>query len=170
MRAAILYVSYDGMLEPLGQSQVLAYLKKLALNHQIYLISFEKPVELRHGTVCRQVQKDIRKTGIGWYPLRYHKNPSALATTYDIFQGILLGVWIVSRYHVKIVHARSYVASVVALFLKKVFSIKFVFDMRGFWADERVDAGLWTRSGRLYKAAKWFEEALYSPVRILLPF
>ena len=157
MRAAILYVSYDGMLEPLGQSQVLAYLKKLALNHQIYLISFEKPVELRHGTVCRQVQKDIRKTGIGWYPLRYHKNPSALATTYDIFQGILLSVWIVSRYHVKIVHARSYVASVVALFLKKVFSIKFVFDMRGFWADERVDAGLWTRSGRLYKAAKWFE-------------
>lgn len=26
----LLYISYDGMLEPLGQSQVLAYLEKLA--------------------------------------------------------------------------------------------------------------------------------------------
>ena len=29
--------------------------------------------------------------------------------------------------------------------------------MRGFWADERVDAGLWSAGGRLYRIAKWFE-------------
>ena len=38
----ILYISYDGMLEPLGQSQVLAYLKRLANGRRIHLISFEK--------------------------------------------------------------------------------------------------------------------------------
>jgi glycosyltransferase involved in cell wall biosynthesis len=35
--------------------------------------------------------------------------------------------------------------------------VKFVFDMRGFWADERVDGGLWPKGGRLYRIAKWFE-------------
>ena len=43
MSAGVLYISYDGMLEPLGQSQVvLAYLEKLAPGRRIHLISFEK--------------------------------------------------------------------------------------------------------------------------------
>ena len=154
---SILYISYDGVLEPLGQSQVLAYLKILARNHRIYLISFEKPETWRDEAVRERMEESVKKTGITWYPLRYHKYPSAPATVYDIFQGILFATWILWQHQVRIVHARSYVASVVALFLKKVFGIKFVFDMRGFWADERVDAGLWERSGKLYRIAKWFE-------------
>ena len=157
MRASILYISYDGMLEPLGQSQVLAYLKRLAQKHRVYLISFEKAGDWRDEVVRAQLQKSVKKAGIDWYPLRYHKYPSALATAYDVFQGILFAAWIVWRYKVGVVHARSYVASVVALFLKNVFGVKFIFDMRSFWADERVDAGLWGRSGRLYRTAKWFE-------------
>ena len=39
---SVLYISYDGMLEPLGQSQVLAYLKHLVADRPIHLISFEK--------------------------------------------------------------------------------------------------------------------------------
>ena len=46
----ILYISYDGMLEPLGQSQVLAYLKHLVLDRRIHLISFEKPEDLGNVT------------------------------------------------------------------------------------------------------------------------
>ena len=157
MSASILYISYDGVLEPLGQSQVLAYLKKLAKKHRIYLISFEKPEIWRDDAVRERMRESVKKTGIIWYPLRYHKNPSAPATAYDIFQGIVLSTWIVGRHHVGIVHARSYVAAVDALFLKKAFGVKFVFDMRGFWADERVEAGLWERSGRMYSVAKWFE-------------
>lgn len=29
--------------------------------------------------------------------------------------------------------------------------------MRGFWADERVDGGIWKNNSLLYKLAKWFE-------------
>lgn len=39
----LIYLSYDGILEPLGQSQVLRYLERLATDHKIVLISFEKP-------------------------------------------------------------------------------------------------------------------------------
>jgi glycosyltransferase involved in cell wall biosynthesis len=40
------------------------------------------------------------------------------------------------------VHCRSYIAADVGLYLKKRFGVKFFFDMRGFWADEKKD-GSW---------------------------
>ena len=43
MKPRVLYISYDGMLEPLGQSQVLAYQERLAANASLHLLSFEKP-------------------------------------------------------------------------------------------------------------------------------
>lgn len=153
----LLYLSYDGILEPLGQSQVLRYQERLARDHKIVLISFEKPHDWQQVDRRDALRNQIRKAGITWIPLRYHKRPSALATAFDIAQGVVVGSWAVIRHRVRIVHARSYVPSVIALALKKLFRLKYIFDMRGFWADERVDGGLWPVGGRLYKVAKWFE-------------
>ncbi len=152
-----LYLTYDGILEPLGQSQVLRYLERLSLNRKIILISFEKSADWYLGERRKIMREQLQATGIVWMPLRYHKRPSAFATAYDIVQGILAGTWVVCRYRVTIVHARSYVPSVMAFTLKKIFHLKIIFDMRGFWADERIEGGLWPRSGRMYKLAKWFE-------------
>ncbi len=145
------------MLEPLGQSQVLAYLNRLAMDWCIHLVSFEKSEDWLNVTEREQISQNIAAAGIIWHPLRYHKYPSALATTWDIACGITLGLWLVLRYRLHIVHARSYVPSVMALALKRLTGIKYIFDMRGFWADERVDGGLWLRSGRMYRVAKGFE-------------
>jgi glycosyltransferase involved in cell wall biosynthesis len=153
----ILYISYDGMLEPLGQSQVLGYLERLAVNQPIHLISFEKPEDWADLDERKRIAMRIAASGIIWHPLPYHKRPSALATAWDIACGIALGLWLVARHRLRIVHARSYVPSVIALALKRLTGVKYVFDMRGFWADERVDGGLWPRSGRMFGVAKGFE-------------
>lgn len=157
MTGSVLYLSYDGILEPLGQSQVLRYLERLALNHKIVLISFEKLHDWQQVERREALRQQIDEAGITWVPLRYHKRPTALATAYDIAQGVAVGAWMVLRHGVRIVHARSYVPSVMAFALKKIFRLKYIFDMRGFWADERVDGGLWRADGRLYRIAKWFE-------------
>ncbi|WP_309678786.1 glycosyltransferase [Polaromonas sp.] len=154
---AVLYISYDGMLEPLGQSQVLAYLKRLAVGRRIHLISFEKADDWANRAERERTARDITGAGIVWHPLRYHKRPSALATAWDIACGMAVGLWLVLRHRLRIVHARSYVASVMALVLKRITGVKYLFDMRGFWADERVDGSLWPRSGRMYRVAKGFE-------------
>jgi glycosyltransferase involved in cell wall biosynthesis len=154
---SVLYISYDGMLEPLGQSQVLGYLERLAVNQPIHLISFEKPEDWADLDERKRIAMRIAASGIIWHPLRYHKRPSALATAWDIACGIALGLWLVVRYRLRIVHARSYVPSVIALALKRLTGVKYLFDMRGFWADERVDGGLWPRSGRMFGVAKGFE-------------
>ena len=157
MTQGILYISYDGMLEPLGQSQVLAYLKRLAEGRCIHLISFEKADDWVDATAQERTTQDIAHAGITWHPLRYHKRPSALATSWDIACGIIVGAWLIVRYRLRIVHARSYVPSVMALALKRLTGVKYLFDMRGFWANERVDGGLWPRSGRMFRVAKAFE-------------
>ena len=157
MTPGILYISYDGILEPLGQSQVLACLKRLAAGRRIHLISFEKAGDLDSTTELKRILRDIYEAGIVWHPLRYHKRPSALATAWDIFCGTVLGYCLVFRYRLAIVHARSYVPSVMALALKRLTGVKYIFDMRGFWVDERVDGGLWPRDGRMYRIAKVFE-------------
>jgi glycosyltransferase involved in cell wall biosynthesis len=154
----VLYISYDGMLEPLGESQVLAYLKRLAAGRRIHLISFEKSGDWDNETERARIVQDTAGVGIVWHPLRYHKRPTALATAWDIACGIALGLWLVLRHRLGIVHARSYVPSVMSLALKRITGVKYVFDMRGFWADERVDGNLWPRTGRMYRVAKSFEE------------
>jgi glycosyltransferase involved in cell wall biosynthesis len=157
MMQGVLFISYDGMLEPLGQSQVLAYLKRIAHGRRIHLISFEKAGDWVNETERTLALREISDAGITWHPLRYHKRPSALATALDIALGIVVGFWLIVRYRLRIIHARSYVPSVMALALKRFTGAKYVFDMRGFWADERVDGGLWSREGLMYWVAKRFE-------------
>jgi glycosyltransferase involved in cell wall biosynthesis len=67
-----------------------------------------------------------------------------------------LGLWLVLRHRLRIVHARSYVASVMALAIKRITGVKYLFDMRGFWADEKLDSG-WPQDGRMYRLSKGFE-------------
>lgn len=156
----VLYVSYDGMLEPLGQSQVVAYLERLAPDRRIHLISFEKPGDWADGARRQAMRERLAAAGIAWHPLRYHKAPSAPATAYDIAVGTLTAIRLAWRHRLGIVHARSYVPALIGLAVKRATGAKLLFDMRGFWADERVDGGLWSAGGRLYRAAKALERKL----------
>ena len=160
MSEGVLYLSYDGMLEPLGQSQVLSYLERLAKNRRIHLISFEKPADWSDDALRSAVDQRIRGANIRWHPLRYHKRPSALATAFDIAHGSARAVAIARKHRLSIVHARSYVAGLMALTVKRAAGAKFLFDMRGFWADERVDGGIWPRESSLFRMAKRVERSL----------
>ncbi|MEO7277584.1 MAG: glycosyltransferase [Sphingomicrobium sp.] len=160
MTQRILYISYDGMLEPLGQSQVLAYLEKLAAGRTTHLISFEKPDDWANREQRAAVARRIEDAGICWHPLRYHKRPSAAATAFDIAHGSAVAVGLAWRHRIGVVHARSYIAGLMGLAAKRSSGAKLLFDMRGFWADERVDGNLWPAGGRLYRGAKAAERRL----------
>ena len=160
MTPGILYISYDGMLEPLGQSQVLAYLERLAVGRRIHLMSFEKPADWADAGRRAELARRISDAGLHWHPMRYHKSPSAPATAYDIAAGSLNAISLCRRYKLGMVHARSYVAGLMALAAKRTTGARLLFDMRGFWADERVDGGMWPAGGSLYRAAKGVERRL----------
>ncbi|MCQ4191231.1 glycosyltransferase, partial [Methylocystis suflitae] len=158
----MLYITYDGVLEPLGQSQVLGYLEILAADWPIHLISYEKQQDRQDTERMGTMRKRLDKAGISWTPLTYHKSPSALATAYDIVIGAVTAIHLTLHHRVRIVHARSYVPALIALGVKQITGAKFLFDMRGFWADERIDGGLWPRNGLLYRTAKTLERRFLS--------
>jgi glycosyltransferase involved in cell wall biosynthesis len=54
-----------------------------------------------------------------------------------------------------IIHCRSYIAAEAGLQLKRKFGTKFLFDMRGFWANEKVDNGQWNQQRYFFR--KLFE-------------
>ncbi|WP_448579495.1 glycosyltransferase [Thermaurantiacus sp.] len=155
---SILYVTYDGLLEPLGQSQVVAYVERMAAHHRFHILSFEKTADRQDQAALSSLRSRLEAVGVGWTPLTYHKRPTAPATAFDICVGTLKGLEVIRQQQVEIVHARSYVAAAIANNLKRLAGTQFLFDMRGFWADERVDGGLWRRDGQLYRLAKQFED------------
>lgn len=159
MQTPILYLTYDGLLDPLGQSQILPYLRALQRKgFCFHIISFEKAARW-DGVLA--LRRQLSRQGITWHPLRYHKWPSAPATLFDVLQGIRTARRILDQNPITIIHARSYVASLIALAVKTP-KQKFVFDMRGFWPEERVEGGLWNRHAPLFHLAKWFEQKFFA--------
>jgi glycosyltransferase involved in cell wall biosynthesis len=148
--AELLYLSYDGMCDPLGGSQVLPYLFGLArLGHRITLISFEK--RERSAEERDSVRKACTAAAIDWRPLPYHKRPPVASTLYDIRRMRDLAFRLHRQKRFDIVHCRSYVPAIVGLRLKRRRGVRFIFDMRGFWPDERVEGGVWRLSNPLYR-------------------
>lgn len=158
---SVVYLSYDGALDPLGGSQVLPYVEGLAeRGFSMGLVSFEKPDRLADEGAREALEARLFARGVRWVPLRYHRRPSLLATAFDVLQGL----WAVRRMSgwegVRLLHARSYVAGLLARLLAGKDDVPWIFDMRGFWVDERVEAGLWSEGGLVTRLARAEEQRL----------
>ncbi|MEW5982056.1 MAG: glycosyltransferase [Acidobacteriota bacterium] len=155
--AAVLYVTYDGVLEPLGESQVLAYLERLAGHFAITLLSFEKHEDARDTARVRAMEQRLTTHGISWVRLSYHKWPPVLSSLFDSVVGAARARAVCRSRRVRIVHARGYLPSLIALGARGASRAKYLFDMRGFWVNEKVEAGHWRGGGALERIAKWWE-------------
>ena len=148
---SVLYLSYDGMSDPLGQSQVLPYLAGLTRRgHRITLVSFEKG--MRSAAEMETARQACASAGVEWHPLRYHKNPPILSTVVDVLTMLRAAGRLHRAKRFDWLHCRSYVAALVGLAMKRRHGTRFLFDMRGFWADERIDGGLWRRGNPVHRA------------------
>jgi len=151
-----LFISYNGALEPLIQSQGIPYLKGLSNKGvKCFLLSFEKQTE-----GVSRLKKELQSHGIKWYYLRYHKKPSLPATLFDILAGILAGLYISISQDIHIVHSRATVPAVMGYVIARLTGKKFIFDVRGLMAEEYADGGMWKKGSLLYKATSRIEKKL----------
>ena len=159
----VLFISYNGMLDPLGQTQVLPYLRALAKRGvRFTLLSFERARAFtpEGAAQCKQLRDDLQAQGIEWHWLRYHQRPSLPATIYDVLAGIRKAGSLVRRNKIEMVHARSHIPGTIALALKKRFGIKMIFDLRGLMAEEYVDAEHWRKDSLPYRITKSTERQI----------
>ncbi len=156
-----IFVSIDGMTDPLGQSQVLPYMLGLAKKgYRVSIVSCEKKEnwELHHKTI----QSIVNEAGISW-DYCFYKTGKPVVSQLQNFLGLkkivtsrtsthfdkLSGVSSVTEGisgHQTVLHCRSYLAGLIGLSCKKKFNTGFIFDMRGFWADERIEGGIWNKA------------------------
>jgi glycosyltransferase involved in cell wall biosynthesis len=161
-----LFISYNGMLDPLGQSQVIPYLSALSASAgmRFTLLSFERAgAYTPEGAArVREVERDLEERGIEWHYLRYHQTPSLPATAYDVFAGVRYARRLVRRNRIELVHARSHVPTTMALSLKREFGLKLIFDVRGLMAEEYADAGHWREGSFRYRLTKRIERRCFA--------
>jgi len=146
----VLFLSYDGMTDPLGPSQVLPYLFGLAKRgHTVRLASLEKPG--RSPEEMAEVRAQCERNGIEWHPLRFRSDLPFIGVFDNYRQLWRKAVELHGRQTVNLIHARSYIPAMVGARMKRRFGTGLLFDMRGFWPDERVDGGLWPQNNPVYR-------------------
>lgn len=154
MNLKVLYLSYDGMTDPLGQSQVLPYLFGLAAKGVcIHLVSFEKK---EYAQDIPRIKALCEENGIVWRPQQYTKKPPLISTIKDIQRMKKVALRLHETVGFHIVHCRSYISAIVGRNLQQKKGLKFIFDMRGFWADERVEGNIWNKTNPVFKKAYQF--------------
>ncbi len=163
--AKVLYISYDGLTDPLGRSQILPYLTRLSQRaHRITILSCEKPN--RMASDGERIRQLCAEAGLSWQPLAYHKNPPILSSAFDAAALQRTAVQLHRKKRFDAVHCRSYIPARAGLALKHRFGLKFLFDMRGFWPDEKIEGDNWNLGnpfyGAVYRYFKRLESRLLS--------
>lgn len=149
MGKRILFISYDGMTDPLGQSQVIPYLSGLTkFGYTFTILCCDKPA--RYKLHKEYVQSLLDPYPIQWISLPYHKSPPVLSAWYDYRMLKRAAAKLHAEQKFDLVHTRSGTPALVGYWLKKKLGIKFLNDIRGFWADERIDGDLWNINNPVY--------------------
>ncbi len=154
-----LYLTRNGLLEPLGQSQVLAYLRGLSRSYRITLISYEKDEDRADATRFAAMRAECERLGIRWLPQRFRPRPRVVAAAL----AMLRMVWLVWRevrgMRARLIHARSYIPATVAMTASRLTGVPFIFDMRALWPEELITARRLRRGSLLHVAIVAAERA-----------
>ena len=163
MKQSALFVSYDGLLDPLGSSQILPYLRSIAGHPRpLHVVSFEKPERFASGAELLRVQ--LVEAGIGWTPLSFTTRFGKLGKLWDLSRMYTACLRLQWQRGFGVVHCRSYQAMQVGALLNRLTGVSTIFDMRGLWVNERVDGGLWVQdrwqNRMAYRSYKRIEKGL----------
>jgi glycosyltransferase involved in cell wall biosynthesis len=154
-----LYLTRNGLLEPLGQSQVLAYLRGLSRDYRITLITYEKDEDQADAANMAAVRAECEMLGIRWLPQRFLPRPKVIAPALLMLRMVLLVRREVRGQGARLIHARSYIPAAVALVVSRMTGVPFIFDMRALWPEELITAGRLRRGSVLHRAIVAAERA-----------
>lgn len=155
----ILFLTRNGLLEPLGQSQVFAYLRGLSREHAITLVTYEKLEDWTDQAKMKNAHDACASYGIRWLPQKFHPRPRIIAPAFSMVRMM----WLVRRElrceGIRLIHARSYIPAAVGLVVSRLTGVPFLFDMRALWPEELITAGRLRRGSMIHRAIAGSERA-----------
>lgn len=131
-----IYLTFDGLTDPLGQSQIIPYLDTFITDDSdFYLVSLEKKKKIN-----KNLLDDIKKkSNFFWEYFYFSETKNKLLKAFEILKVLFICIKISFNKNVLSIHCRGFHPSIVGIIIKYLFNTKIIFDMRGFWIDEKVD-------------------------------
>ena len=128
-----LYITYDGLLDPLGQSQIIPYLYNLnSKGYKFIIISFEKIHE--NKLKIQAFRKELEHKGFEWIILPFKKGKINFLGR--LISGSLQIKKILLSRKIHLVHLRGCYPGLI--FKLTLSNTKYLYDLRAFfgqWAD-----------------------------------
>jgi glycosyltransferase involved in cell wall biosynthesis len=153
-----IYICYWSLMDPLCQTQSLAYLLRLAARGERFaLLTFEQPRFRLSAGKAAAVRQELAGKGIYWYPLIYHKRYPLLATGFDCLMGVLTGAYAAWRHRPAVVHSRGSIPAAMALALQKLCGLKFLYDADSRLSLEYAENAHWSRGSLSYRVTALVE-------------
>ncbi|RYD88273.1 MAG: hypothetical protein EOP50_19360, partial [Sphingobacteriales bacterium] len=157
------YLSYDGLSDHIGQSQVLPYIVSCAARGiRFHLLTFEKPA---NAAKIEKIQSLLDQHGIVWHRLEFTTGRSIRYKVADFKNFVSKAFAITRKHRFAVIHSRSYIASCVGYLVSRRFGVKQIFDKRDFWIDAVVETGRLKTTGMphgpVYRGLRWFERNLF---------
>lgn len=147
-----LFVTNNGLTDHIGVAQVLPYLEGLAVaGHRIGIVSMERADQWAANGAHLQARMD--RLGITLYPIV--RKTGALDKAQRLLTLPILRRHLTRAardFRPDIVHCRSYMPLWPALGAARAVGAKVLFDTRGFWVDQRIEGGRWSRDSAFGRA------------------
>jgi glycosyltransferase involved in cell wall biosynthesis len=142
----ILYISQDGLVDPLGQSQIYPYVEGLSKNYFFFICTSES---FENSNKINLFKKKINKN-IDWKFNIIKKQSGKINRIIEILLLYSLVIKILFTKKISIIHCRSYLPMPICILVKLFTNKKIIFDTRGSWFDERIDGGMLKQKGLDY--------------------
>lgn len=157
MSPRTLYVSFDGVLQPLAFSQVVRPVAALErLGYSYHLLSLERTKDLADTERVSRVRDALG--GIPWTPVGVDLGGSARRSAEAYSRMIAVALGIARREGTTLVHARGHQGAIVASAAAKTLGARYLFDVRGCWIEERPD---WFARPPAYALGKLVERRFF---------
>jgi len=143
--AKALYFSYDGLLDPLGQSQIVPYISSIsAAGHFMTIVSYEKVERTKEQIEIMEIK--LQKIGVNWERLEFRSGK--FWAIKRLISGVLLIRKLCGNIQPDFIHLRGLVPAVI--FQLSLSMVPSLYDFRGFALGEWLDIGKINQSSLLY--------------------
>jgi len=148
-----LYFSYDGLLDPLGQSQIIPYISAITSSgHSLTIVSFEKVQRTKEQVKLMEIK--LQKIGVHWIRLEFRSGK------FWAIKRLITGVFLIRKIcrelRPDLLHLRGFVPAII--FQLSMSRLPFLYDFRGFALGEWVDIGKLKPSSLLYLILKKLDQ------------
>lgn len=143
--AVVVYFSYDGLLDPLGQSQIIPYISAIsAAGHTLTVVSYEK-----FGRSAKQIEhleQQLLRMGVSWERLKFRSGK--FWAVKRLLAGIILMRKLCKNLQPDFVHLRGLLPAII--YQLSCSSTPSLYDFRGFALGEWVDIGKLSKKSITY--------------------